>query len=227
VETLVRSRDELVQAVSHELGSPLARLRFHLELLENQPEGKRSERLEAMARELDALEELVAELLNYAQSDHLKLDQKAFEPHQVLSDLAELAHLEAPDDHTVHVELSVSPGAIVLADPRLFQRAVENLLRNAVQHARSRVCLELRQDETHVHVAVHDDGPGIPKELHEKVTVAFFRLQADRDRKTGGAGLGLAIVNRIMQRHGGRIAISASPLGGAMVATIWPRPEPR
>ena len=69
IEDLIRSREELVQAVSHELGSPLSRLRFHLELMENRPEGKREERIEAMSHELDALDELVAELLSYVQTD--------------------------------------------------------------------------------------------------------------------------------------------------------------
>jgi signal transduction histidine kinase len=99
---------------------------------------------------------------------------------------------------------------------------VENILRNAMKYARGNVLLELTQDDEHVQVVVHDDGPGIPEELREKVMIPFFRLETDRDRKTGGVGLGLAIVNRIMHRHGGRLAIDSSPLGGAMVTTWWP-----
>ncbi|MBT8468802.1 MAG: HAMP domain-containing protein [Myxococcales bacterium] len=225
VERLIRSRDELVQAVSHELGSPLSRLRFHMELLENQPDARREERLDAMTRELDALDELVAELLSYVQSDELELERHAFDPNRGLGDLAELARLEASEDRAVEVGLAVSGGASVFADPRLFQRAVENILRNAMKYARGNVLLELTQEDEHVRVAVHDDGPGIPEELREKVMIPFFRLEADRDRKTGGVGLGLAIVSRIVHRHGGRLAIDSSPLGGAMVATWWPRPE--
>ena len=93
-----------------------------------------------------------------------------------------------------------------------------------MRHARGKVLLELAEDEEHVRVAVHDDGPGIPEELREKVMIPFFRLEADRGRKTGGVGLGLAIVSRIMQRHGGRVSIGSSPLGGAAVATLWPKP---
>lgn len=223
VERLIQSRDELVQAVSHELGSPLSRLRFHVELLENQSDAQREERLEAMTRELDALDELVAELLAYVQSDELALDPHAFDPNRGLHDLAELARLEAPQDRAVEVDLALPSDATVFADPRLFQRAVENVLRNAMKYARGNVLLELEQDEEHVRVVVHDDGPGIPEELREKVTIPFFREGADRDRKTGGVGLGLAIVSRIMHRHGGRLAIDSSPLGGAMVATWWPR----
>jgi signal transduction histidine kinase len=223
IEDLIRSREELVQAVSHELGSPLSRLRFHLELMENRPEGKREERIEAMSHELDALDELVAELLSYVQTDELELERHAFDPTQGLTDLAELARLEAHGDRAVDVELELANDVQLVADRRLFQRAVENVLRNAVQHARGKVLLELSLDEHNVRVAVHDDGPGIPEELRDEVMIPFVRLDADRSRTTGGVGLGLAIVCRIMNRHNGRFEIGTSPLGGATVATLWPR----
>jgi signal transduction histidine kinase len=223
IEDLIRSREELVQAVSHELGSPLSRLRFHLELMENRPEGKREERIEAMSHELDALDELVAELLSYVQTDELELERHAFDPTQGLTDLAELARLEAHGDRAVDVELELANHVQLVADRRLFQRAVENVLRNAVQHARGKVLLELSLDEHNVRVAVHDDGPGIPEELRDEVMIPFVRLDADRSRTTGGVGLGLAIVCRIMNRHNGRFEIGTSPLGGATVATLWPR----
>jgi signal transduction histidine kinase len=224
VEHLIRSRDELVQAVSHELGSPLSRLRFHVELLENQSDGNHEERLDAMARELDALDELVSELLGYVQCDERKIDLHVFDPNRSLADLVELATLEAPEGRKIEVDLKLPSGISIFADQRLFQRAVENILRNALQHARSRVLLELTQDGVHVRVAVHDDGPGIPEEMREKVVIPFFRLQKDRGRETGGTGLGLAIVSRIMQRHGGRLTIASSPLGGTTVSMMWPRP---
>ena len=224
VERLVKSRDELVQAVSHELGSPLSRLRFHLELLETEPEPRREERLHTMARELDTLDELVAELLSYIQSDDLALDIRAFEPGPLIVDLAELATLEAVETRPVEVELELREDADGVADVRLFQRAVENLLRNAVQHAGTRVVLELSQNGEGLHVTVHDDGPGIPEDLRDQVKLPFFRLESARGRKTGGAGLGLAIVTRIVERHGGQLTIGASPLGGAAVRTSWPGP---
>jgi signal transduction histidine kinase len=223
VERLIRSRDELVQAVSHELGSPLSRIRFHLELLADKSGRARQERIDAMTRDLDALDELVAELLRYVQSDEMELERREIDPGRSLPDLVELAKLEAPQGKTVEIELSVSRAAPIVADPRLFQRTVENLLRNAVRHARGKVRLDVSAAADVTTVAVHDDGPGIPEELREKVLVPFFRPQADRSRKTGGIGLGLAIVNRVVQRHGGRIEIGTSPLGGASITTSWPK----
>ncbi len=221
VERLVRSREELLQAVSHELGSPLSRLRFHMELLADQPVDRRQDRLQAMSRELDALDELVSELLGYVQSDDLRVDKQTFDARQGLADLAELARLEAPEGRAVEVTVEIPEGAEVFADQRLFLRAIENVLRNAVKCARGQVRLELIQEEDHVQVAVHDDGPGIPPEQRERVMAPFFRLEDDRGRTLGGVGLGLAIVNRIVQRHDGRIEIAGSPLGGAKVTTLW------
>ena len=223
IEHLIRSRDELVQAVSHELGSPLSRLRFHLVLLQDHPGEEREARISAMTRELDSLDDLVAELLGYVQSDELELHQETFDPQQILADLGELARLEIPEERTVAVDIVVPDGVAIGADKRLFQRAIENVLRNAVRYAEDRIMLEVTQTATHVRVAVNDDGPGIPEAMREKVMTPFFRLEPDRARKTGGVGLGLAIVSRIMHRHGGQLQIGTSSMGGATIATLWPR----
>ncbi|MEQ9496664.1 MAG: ATP-binding protein [Deltaproteobacteria bacterium] len=213
VERLVRSRDELVQAVSHELGSPLSRLRFQLEL---HAQDNDATRLDAMRRELDALDELVAELLSFVQADDVELETVRFDPTSTVRDLAELASTE------IDVDVDVQPTTLA-ADRRLFQRAVENVLRNAVRHADTRVRVAIEAEGDEVVVVVQDDGPGIPEALRAKVTTPFFRIEPDRDRKRGGTGLGLAIVSRIVQRHGGALHIGASPWGGAQVETRWPK----
>jgi signal transduction histidine kinase len=140
-----------------------------------------------------------------------------------LADLAELARLETPHDRKIDVDCVLPDHASVLADQRLFLRAIENLLRNAVRHAGNRVQLVLTDDEDSIRVSVHDDGPGIPEALREKAMTPFVRVEADRSRTSGGVGLGLAIASRIMDRHGGRLEIGDSPLGGAKAATLWPK----
>lgn len=216
VEDRIRQRDELIQAVSHEFGSPLARLRFHMELMEDPGE----EHSAPMTRDIDALEALVAELLTYIQSDHVEVSFQTMEVEAQLRDIAELAKLEAPGELEVHVD--VPEGARVRGDVRQFQRAVENLLRNAVRYAGEVVQVRVVVTETHTEVHIEDDGPGIPEQMRERVLEPFARLEKDRARETGGAGLGLAIVQRIMERHGGEVWIGVSKLGGAQVTTRWP-----
>ncbi len=223
IERLVRSRDELVQAVSHELGSPLSRLRFHMELLADLPGEEREQRLRAMTQELDTLDDLVAELLSYVQSEDLELNQRVFDPRQGLDDIAELARLEVPEERPIGLEVRPLPeGLRVFADQRLFLRAVENILRNAMRYAAREVRVEVIDENGQVRIDIDDDGPGIPEDMRHKVTVPFVRLDPHRGRKTGGVGLGLAIVSRIVRRHGGHVEIGTSPLGGARVSTRWP-----
>jgi signal transduction histidine kinase len=222
LERLIRSRDELVQAVSHELGSPLSRLRFHLELLEDARPEAREQRREAMTRELDALDALVAELLTFVQADDRPIDRTTFDPAQGLEDLAELARLGLADDRALTITVQTRPGLHVYADQRLFLRAVENLLRNAVQHATGHVRLTMDHAPTAVVVHIDDDGPGIPEEMRQRVTEPFARIHADRGRQTGGVGLGLAIVHRILERHEGTLEVTDAPTGGARFVTTWP-----
>jgi two-component system sensor histidine kinase RstB len=224
VERLIKERDELIQAISHELGSPLSRLRFQLELLGSDGDRQGSaRRLEAITRELDGLDELVAELLRWVQSDEPRLNVEPFDAVQPLSDLVELAQLHEPAGDGASVRAELPPTALIHADQRQFQRAVENLLRNAVRYARSEVSLELSDEGDQVKVTVQDDGPGIPEEQRDKVLQPFTRLDKDRSRQNGGAGLGLAIVNRIVNGHGGSVTIGSSDLGGARIDTTWPK----
>jgi signal transduction histidine kinase len=224
IERLIKSRDELVQAVSHELGSPLSRLRFHIELLEQaDTTDATADRLNAMTGDLDHLDELVAELLGYVQTDDQQLQLRPIALGPTLRDLAELAHLDGHHGRAVDVDVELDPAAVEhVADPKLFQRAIENLLRNAVRYADQRVLVSTRVEDDILIVDVDDDGPGIAQDQREAVLSPFVRLEADRGRGTGGVGLGLAIVHRIVQRHGGEVTIDSAPLGGARLRTTWP-----
>lgn len=228
VSALIQSRDQLIQAIPHELGTPLSRLRFHVAHLEDNLASSAEEApLDAIAQDLDALEDLVSELLTYTQSDESPLHPERFNAKKILEDLIELAGLDMEEGREVEVVLVwEGESDAAYADPRSFQRAVENVLRNATRYARSRieVVWACDPDEGAI-VTVHDDGPGIPEALREEVLTPFFRADPHRHRSTGGVGLGLAIVHRIVQRHHGAVSISTSShLQGAAVALSWPPP---
>ncbi len=134
----------------------------------------------------------------------------------------ELARLDLPDEQMLAVDVVIPPAVGVFADQRLFFRAVENLLRNAVQHARSRVLVKVQVTPDAVEVRVDDDGPGVPADLRRRLMEPFARLHTDRGRETGGVGLGLAIVQRIVERHEGQLEVTESADGGARFSTTWP-----
>jgi two-component system sensor histidine kinase RstB len=110
----------------------------------------------------------------------------------------------------------------VCFDARLLPYAVRNGLRNAARHAHGRIALSAWREDADVLVAVDDDGEGIPPPQREAVFQPFRRLDRSRDRASGGFGLGLAIVARVMQQHGGQASVGDSPLGGARLLLRWP-----
>ena len=219
IERLIRARDELIQAVSHELGSPLTRIRLHLELFESEPKGQR---IELMRRELDALDELVTELLAYVQSDHAELRRQKLRPAQNIADLIELAALDLADTRDVVIHFEVDADLELYADARGFIRATENIIRNAIRYADTAIWVRAQATDKAVEIVIEDDGVGIPEAMREAVRTPFMRLDADRNGSTGGVGLGLAIVDRIIIRHGGVLEIGDSDAGGARVVMRWP-----
>ena len=109
----------------------------------------------------------------------------------------------------------------VRIEPRFMARAVINLLRNAIRYADRRVEVSLVRLEHGYEVRVNDDGPGVPVDGREKIFEPFSRLDASRDRRTGGFGLGLALVRRVSQWHGGKVEVADSEWGGASFRMTW------
>lgn len=197
----------LMQTVSHELRTPLQRVRLGLEALPGAG-------ATAVNRDLDALEHLVAELLQFVRvQDGATLERACVHVDEVAADVAAEA---APLLADLDVALA-GPDLSVMADPALFARALRNLVDNARKHARSAVHIGWATRDGHVHVWVDDDGPGIPAAQVAHALAPFQQLSPG-----DGAGLGLALVAGILARHGGTVTIAQAPLGGARVCTSWP-----
>jgi two-component system sensor histidine kinase RstB len=112
-------------------------------------------------------------------------------------------------------------------EPRYIHRAIQNLVGNAARYAAGRVRVSCHLDEDNCRIDVEDDGPGIPEQDWEKVFTAFARLDDSRTRTSGGYGLGLSIVRRILYWHGGQAFVGRSDvLGGARFSLVWPRLKP-
>lgn len=215
-------REALLQVVSHEIGTPLSRMRFQVGMLEDEIQWpNQRKRLRALGDDLDELDELSTELIAWMEpasaASAIKHD---FELQPVLESLVELACSEKT--RAQPITLIVPPNVTVYADQRQFQRAIENLLRNALRYAQECVVVDVHVHAADVIVEVRDDGPGVPREQWTNVLEPFVRIDAPRSRAHRGLGLGLAIVRRIVEAHGGVVTVTDADEGGTCVRTVWP-----
>ncbi len=222
-ERLIESQRHLLEAVTHELRTPTARIRFGLELmLDASSEQEREKRLTDIDNDLTELDELVNELLLYHRFEDGKrtVDHQPVDVSEVMEGLVRrLAHLR----QELKVELRIDESLPALsADARSFSRAMQNLLANAMKYASSRVIVEAKATSDQLVIDIMDDGPGIPENMREEIFLPFKRVDPSRSKSTGGVGLGLAIVKRIIDHHEAFIEIRDTPGGGANLHTRWP-----
>ncbi|WP_225788339.1 ATP-binding protein [Pseudomonas sp. Marseille-P8916] len=222
---------ELVRAVSHELRTPVARLRFGLEMIESaSTEQARAKHLAGMDSDIQDLDKLVDEMLTYARLEQgaPALTFQAVDLDALLDRvIEELAPLRA-EVKVVRGECQggEATGAWVEAEPRYLHRALQNLVGNAMRHAESQVRLSYQIGQQRCRIDVEDDGPGIPEGVWDRIFTPFTRLDDSRTRASGGHGLGLSIVRRIIYWHGGRAVVGRSEqLGGACFSLNWPRTQ--
>jgi two-component system sensor histidine kinase RstB len=224
VQQLIATQRELSSAISHELRTPIARMRFALEMLTGTDDKAERERLWAMMdADLDELDHLIDTSLTYA-----RFEREAPEPHfssvpfaEWLSDEVDAVRLLGRD-LTITVDSGNLPENLsVDLDRKAMPYALRNLLRNAFKYASKQIVVSAETEDGRILVHVDDDGIGIPPENREHVFSAFTRLDRSRDRATGGYGLGLAITRRVLELHGGTATADASPLGGARFTLAW------
>ena len=223
IESLIANQRELTNAVSHELRTPIARLSFELDQLKQQTDPRqRGELIADMYADLGELEEMVSELLTYASLERgaTQVTRESIEAHSWLDSVIGSVALEA-EAAGIQLSLRTCEVDYIQIEPRFMARAVINLLRNAIRYAERRVEVSLVKFGSGYEVRVCDDGPGVPEEGRSKIFQPFMRLDASRDRRTGGFGLGLALVQRVSQWHGGQVQVLDSEWGGASFRMTW------
>jgi signal transduction histidine kinase len=220
LEEARNSQRRFVSDASHELRSPITTIRQHAEVALAHPERIDTEELaEVVLAEEQRIQRLVEDMLLLARADeHAPL---AREPVDV-DDLAFEEARRLRSTTSKRVDTSGVGAARVRGDVDALRRVFRNLGENAVRHAAGRVAIALDERGDDVVLTVDDDGPGIVESDRDRVLRRFVRLDEARSRDDGGSGLGLSIVDEVVQAHGGSISISASPLGGARIQVTLP-----
>jgi len=218
---VLRSQKELIAALSHEMRTPLARLRFALAVIADKSDAKLEDRLGAMTDDVQEIDDLVAAMLNYARLDHPDTEMH-WQDVPAAAWLSKIVDKTQSDPVEIALNLADTPHAVRM-DPRLMELALSNLLVNARKYAKREARCSLVQADDSYLLTIEDDGGGVPEDEREKVFKAFTRIDDSRNRETGGYGLGLAVVARVAELHGGRASVDASPgLGGARFSIRWP-----
>ncbi|WOH36440.1 ATP-binding protein [Thalassotalea fonticola] len=212
IETLVSDNKLLSDAVSHDLRTPLARLRFGIEVLqETENPQKREKYQHHLCRDIDEMERLVNVLLNYARIEQsmIAVEQQSVDLNELVSQCVQ----SVTDDDKV-INWQADSVAMINGDVNYLSMLINNLLNNAQQYACSNIKLRIAKRGSKLQFIISDDGPGIPKEKRSELLKPFMR--GEQTHKNPGYGMGLAIVSRIAQLHDATFSITDSvELGGA------------
>ncbi len=229
IEGLLGAQRRLLQDISHELRSPLARLRVALELARGEAAPGVGGALDRMERETERLDALIGGLLVLTRlegaGDPAGLEPVELEP--LVRQVAQDADFEARGRNR-SVRVIESEAVTLMGVAELLRRAVENVVRNAVRFTAEGTAVEIRMarvsagGEARVRVEVRDRGPGVPREALAELFRPFYRVSEARDRNSGGSGLGLAIAERAVRLHGGTVSAANLPGGGLEVAVELP-----
>lgn len=226
IRRLIESQREMTRAVSHELRTPVARLRFGLEMLAASDDaGARRQKLEELDHDIDQLDELIDEILTFARLEEGTpvLEFRPVDIPALMEQIQrELSPISGNVEIAVHTPNLSREECRAEGEERYLHRILQNLVTNAVRYADARVLVRYRVEDDSAVLEVEDDGPGIAEVDRERVFKPFARLDQSRHRGSGGYGLGLSIVQRIVEWHSGEISIGQSSMGGARFRVRWP-----
>ena len=229
LETLVNTQSRLLTDISHELRSPLARLKVALALARQRGAPEERSALERIDLEADRLNELITRLLTVArlESSSDTLEKLPIYLKDLITEIARDAEFEA-QNRRCRVELDATANCLVTGNSALLRSAIENVVRNAARYTGESTAVQVSLEEgrgaqgPEAVIRVKDAGPGVPDETLDKLFRPFYRIDDSRGRQTGGAGLGLAISERAVRLHGGSITAANTARGGLEVEIRLP-----
>ncbi len=220
INQMISGHQRLLSDISHELRSPLTRLRM-ANALATRKQGASSE-LERIDTEAERLEKMIGELLELSRmqiNSHQSVEKLSATA--LWEELIKDAKFEAEHNHKKFSNSAI-PSCIVTGNPGLLMSAVENIIRNAIYYSHNIIKVDFTLKNKKLHICVDDDGNGVPDEELNDIFRPFYRVSTARDRNTGGAGLGLAITESAVRQHNGTIKASKSELGGLNITLSLP-----
>lgn len=210
----ITEQRELFHGVAHEFRSPMAKMQFALELIEEEDKQGQEKLITKINVYLSNLDHLVKELLFYSEITSSR-HYPDFAPLNLKDLVGDAIESIAPLYPETQFEYPIAKTLSVHAEAVLFERLLSNLLRNAGRFAKSRCLVRAEQSQHHIRLSIEDDGPGIPIAKRDTIFAPFTRLDTSRSRDSGGCGLGLAIVASIAKKHHASIQVESSRWNGA------------
>jgi len=215
VASLLRERNHMLGAIAHDIKTYVQRLKLRFEVIEDPAQ------IDKAQRDLGAMNELVEDALLLALNANPRNEVELVDVHAVLAHEIEAARLSGGD---VSLAEEGAGPFLITGEASGLSRALANIIGNALRYGK-RARVRLRRCKGSIEAIVDDDGPGIPPAARKAAFQPFHRGESSRSRSTGGTGLGLAIAERIVERHGGAIAIADAPGGGARFIITLPEQE--
>ncbi|WED44136.1 two-component system sensor histidine kinase CpxA [Legionella cardiaca] len=227
LEAIINSKERLLQDISHELRSPLARLQIAIELGRKKAGELAETEFARMEVECLRLNTLIGEILEFARLDKsfTQLHRTTVNLPDLLTQIINDANFELRSNQP-GVFLQEKQNCDLFLDERLIHRAIENIIRNALRYSapNPKVHISLHFDDKHsqIYIDIADNGPGVPEEQLEKIFNPFYRVDTSREKKTGGYGLGLSIAQQAVKLHHGFIHAMNRQEGGLLVRISLP-----
>jgi signal transduction histidine kinase len=210
LQRFVRDRTQMLAAMSHDLRTPLTRMRLRAEFVDDETQRRK------MLSDIAEMEAMITETMRFARDDAARERRRVERLDRMVEDICRTLRDAGHD-----AELVAGAAVSVELSPVAMRRALGNLLDNAIKYGHgARVAVEPRQEQ--IAIVIEDTGPGIPAALHEHVFQPFQRLDASRNRDTGGVGLGLSVARTIIRGHGGEIELDNRDAGGLRVTVTLP-----
>ncbi|MEF1210910.1 ATP-binding protein [Vibrio alginolyticus] len=220
VNQMISGQQRLLSDISHELRSPLTRLRM-ASALATRKQGESPE-LTRIDTEAQRLEQMISELLELSRmqaNSHMTRETQPLE--SLWEEIIKDAQFEA-EQMGKQLHYSELPKRNISGNPKLLMSAVENIVRNAIYYGKDEVQIDIKADDDTLRITVDDNGEGVPEEELAAIFRPFYRVSTARDRHSGGTGLGLTITESAIRQHSGTIAASRSPLGGLRMSITLP-----